>query len=88
MVDWLKGFFNDLTLKKQDDFTQAGLFYESLSEDQQNDLIENMATGLATVSSDVYNLVLQYMNSASNDLARKLNKSVSIETRGMKIYFQ
>ena len=78
----VEGILQRSDLEKQDDFTQAGLFYESLSEDQQNDLIENMATGLATVSSDVYNLVLQYMNSASNDLARKLNKSVSMKREG------
>lgn len=41
-----------------------------------------MAPGLATVSSDVYNLVLQYMNNASNDLASKLNKSVTMKREG------
>lgn len=78
----VEGILQRSDLEKQDDFTQAGLFYESLSEDQQNDLIENMAPGLATVSSDVYNLVLQYINSASNDLARKLNKSVTMKREG------
>lgn len=78
----VEGILQRSDLEKHDDFTQAGLFYESLSEDQQNDLIENMAPGLGTVSSDVYNLVLQYMNSASNDLAIKLNKSVTKKREG------
>ncbi|GIN41310.1 catalase [Heyndrickxia oleronia] len=78
----VEGILQRSDLEKQDDFTQAGLFYESLSEDQQNDLIENMAPGLATVSSNVYNLVLQYMNNASNDLASKLNKSVTMKREG------
>nr|WP_137730436.1 catalase [Lysinibacillus sp. SGAir0095] len=79
---FVEGELQRADLEKQDDFTQAGLFYKSLSEGQQNDLIDNMAHGLTTVSSDVFNLIYQYMNNASPDLARKLNKAVTMKREG------
>ena len=79
---FVEGELQRADLEKQDDFTQAGLFYKSLSEGQQNDLIDNMAQGLTTVSSDVFNLIYQYMNNASPDLARKLNRAVTMKREG------
>ncbi|UOQ87025.1 catalase [Gracilibacillus salinarum] len=73
----VEGTLQRSDIEKHDDFTQAGLFYESLSEQDQADLIDNMAAGLSAVSSDVFDVVNQYMEQASDDLARKLNQAVT-----------
>ncbi|UOQ50313.1 catalase [Gracilibacillus caseinilyticus] len=74
---FVEGTLQRSDIEKQNDFTQAGLFFESLSQKEQGDLIENIADGLATVSSDVLDIIYQYMQHASGDLAGKLKKAVT-----------
>ncbi|OEH54911.1 catalase [Oceanobacillus sp. E9] len=75
---YVEGRLERSDIEKQDDFTQPGMFYDSLSDQQQEDLINNMAGGLTTVSPEVYNTVQGYMQKASEDLARKLNRAVTM----------
>ncbi|MFS0750522.1 catalase [Oceanobacillus sp. 1P07AA] len=76
---FVEGKLQRSDIEKQDDFTQPGLFYESLSDDQKDDLINNMAGGLATVSPEVFSIVDGYMQQASEDLSRKLTKVVTMK---------
>lgn len=78
---FVEGELRRSDIEKQDDFTQPGLFYESLSEEDKEDLITNMAEGLSVVSNDVFNTVHGYMQEASRDLANRLNKTVILKRK-------
>ncbi|MFD1334430.1 catalase [Oceanobacillus iheyensis] len=78
---FVEGELQRSDIEKQDDFTQPGLFYESLSEEDKEDLITNMAEGLSVVSNDVFNTVHGYIQEASRDLANRLNKAVILKRK-------
>lgn len=59
-------------IDKADNFKQAGERYNSLSETQKNNLVNNIANDLVNVSTIIRNQVLQYFKEASNDMYNRL----------------
>ncbi len=55
-------------LPKQDDFTQAGMFYDSLCDTEKQHLIDNIASELHAVGPKVQSCVLGYLREASAEL--------------------
>jgi len=57
---------------KQDHFTQAGQRYNSLSEQQKQNLTDNLAVELSAASVENQRIVLGYLNQASPDMAHRV----------------
>lgn len=55
-------------IPKQDDFTQAGMFYDSLCDTEKQHLIDNIASELHAVGPKVQSCVLGYLREASAEL--------------------
>ncbi|MCR8656533.1 catalase [Paenibacillus endoradicis] len=65
-----------------DDFTQAGQFYEELSPEDQQHLVENLAIDLATISNDIEQIVIGYLYKASAQLGERVAKQIQILQQG------
>ncbi len=65
-------------LSDPDNFTQAGQRYLSLSPDNQNHLVDNLAADLAVVSGDTQSIVLGYLHSASAELGQRVAVQITV----------
>ncbi|MFP7472926.1 catalase [Niallia taxi] len=63
-------------IKKQDDFTQAGHYFQTLPPIQQDHLVQNLANDLAGVSDETRSTVLQYLYNASSTLGGRVLKQI------------
>jgi catalase len=68
-------------IPKQDDFTQAGERYHSLSPMEQDHLVDNLAADLAAVSAGTQSVVLKYLHSASPELGERVAAQIGIYAR-------
>ncbi|HWI46828.1 MAG TPA: catalase, partial [Rummeliibacillus sp.] len=63
-------------IPKQDDFTQAGEYYESLLPDQQENLVNNLAIDLSGISYETQKIVLNYLRDASSELGERVEQQI------------
>jgi len=63
----------------QDDFTQAGQFYNALSPEQQDCLVNNLSAGLAGISEETQRIVLTYLSSASPEMGERVTEQIETE---------
>lgn len=70
---------SDLT--KQDDFTQAGQYYRSLSPVGQEHLVNNLAADLAGISNETRGIVLNYMYQASSELGERVKRQIDMQAK-------
>ncbi len=75
---FVEGHLERSDLSKQDDFTQAGQFYASLSQKQKEHLVENLATDLSAISRETQSIVLSYLYNASPELADRVARQIGM----------
>ncbi|WP_066193362.1 MULTISPECIES: catalase [Gracilibacillus] len=63
-------------IAKQDDFSQAGDFYQSLSQVGKSHLISNLVTALSGVQRNLQVKVLEYLSLASQDLGEHVSEGL------------
>lgn len=63
-------------IPKTDDFTQAGQFYEDLTPEDQEHLVENLAIDLAAISDDIAQIVLGYLHQSSSQLGERVAEHI------------
>ncbi|MCH5584746.1 catalase [Shimazuella sp. AN120528] len=68
----IKGRLVRCGIPKQDDFTQAGQYYDSLSQVEQEHLVKNLAADLVGVSPEIRDIVMQYFYHASAQLGERI----------------
>ncbi|CDQ40434.1 MULTISPECIES: catalase [Virgibacillus] len=66
---------------KQDDFSQAGDYYQSLSAIQQEHLVNNLAADLAGISFSTRRIVLNYLSKASPELENRVNRQIHMQSK-------
>lgn len=59
-------------IPKPDNFTQAGQYYASLSQEQQSNLVQNLAAGLSGAKTENRRIILEYLEKASPELAGRV----------------
>ncbi|MBO0603407.1 catalase [Sporosarcina sp. E16_3] len=79
---FVEGHLERSDLPKQDDFTQAGQFYQSLPPVQQDHLVTNLSAGLAGISQETRRIVLTYLYNASPELGERVVKAIEMPTKG------
>ena len=73
----LTGNVQQKVIDKQDNFTQAGILYRSLSQQDKSDLITNLSGDLGQVKdSNVKHQMLSYFYQADKDFGKRLTKAV------------
>lgn len=65
---YVEGTLERTSITKQDDFGQAGEFYEKLTQIEKEHLVENLASDLNVISDDIRKIVLGYFDQVSTDL--------------------
>ncbi|MBM7839625.1 catalase [Alkalihalobacillus xiaoxiensis] len=73
---YVEGELQRSDLAKQDDFAQAGQFYEALSSEGKQHLVENLAQDLESVSADIQSVVFMYLSKCSAELGDRVQRSV------------
>lgn len=74
----LSGTVQQAVIAKQDNFTQAGVLYRSLSKQDKQDLITNLSGDLGKVQdTDVKHQMLSYFYLADKDFGKRLTQAVS-----------
>lgn len=73
---YVEGHLVRSVLPKQDDFTQAGQFYRSLSPVQQARLINNLSADLAGISHETRSIVLAYLYKASSEMGERVAQQI------------
>ncbi|OJE43562.1 catalase [Bacillus proteolyticus] len=68
----VEGKLERASIAKQDDFGQAGEFYEKLSLIEKEHLAENLANDLKVISNDIRKIVLGYFDQVSTDLKTRI----------------
>ncbi|URN93653.1 MAG: catalase [Candidatus Pristimantibacillus lignocellulolyticus] len=63
-------------IPKTDDFTQAGQFYEDLTPEDQEHLVENLAIDLAAIADDIAQIVLGYLHQSSSQLGERVAEHI------------
>ncbi|MED1556910.1 catalase [Bacillus paramycoides] len=69
---YVEGKLERTSITKQDDFGQAGEFYEKLTQIEKEHLAENLASDLKVISDDIRKVVMGYFNKVSTDLAKRI----------------
>lgn len=73
----LSGNVQQKAISKQDNYTQAGIFYRGLSKQDQKDLITNLSGDLSKVeNSEVKHQMLSYFYLADKDYGQALTRAV------------
>lgn len=72
----LKGRLVRCAIPKQDDFTQAGQYYDSLSVIEQEHLVSNLAVDLAEIPAEIRDIVLRYFFKASEQLGERVANQI------------
>ncbi|MCK8046375.1 catalase [Shewanella sp. 1CM18E] len=74
----LSGHVQQAVIAKQDNFTQAGKLYRSLSKQDKRDLITNLSADLGKVrDSNVKHQMLSYFYLADKDFGKRLTQAVA-----------
>lgn len=73
---FVEGYLTRSDIPKQDDFAQAGQYYESLPPVQQEHLVGNLAVDLEAVSQDTLSIVLGYLYQASPELGERVARQI------------
>ncbi len=79
---YVEGHLVRSDLPKQDDFTQAGQFYNGLPAVQQDHLVNNLATDLASISPETQRIVLTYLYSASPEMWDRIVREIDMQMKG------
>ncbi|PFM58757.1 catalase [Bacillus cereus] len=69
---YVEGKLERTSITKQNDFAQAGEFYEKLTQIEKEHLAENLASDLKVISDDIRKIVMGYFNKVSTDLAKRI----------------
>ncbi|ACA87662.1 catalase [Shewanella woodyi] len=81
----LSGTVQQAVIKKQDNFTQAGVLYRSLSKQDKSDLITNLSGDLGKVEdSNVKHQMLSYFYQADKEFGQRLTKAVNGDLKEVK----
>jgi catalase len=64
-------------ISKPDNFTQAGKYYQSLSDEEKTHLADNLAADLAHVSVETLKVVLGYLYNASAELGQQTAEQIA-----------
>jgi len=82
----LKGTTQQLAIDKQMNFAQAGELFRSFSEQQQRNLVRNMAADLSKVKNDdVKHQMLSYFYRADKSYGKQLTEAVNGDIKRVKI---
>ena len=79
---YVEGHLVRSDLPKQDDFTQAGQFYNTLPPVQQDHLVSNLAADLAGISRETQRIVLSYLYNASPEMWERVVREIDMQTKG------
>ncbi|WP_368655026.1 catalase [Ornithinibacillus sp. 4-3] len=60
-------------IEKQDDFSQAGAFYQLLSQSGKSQLVSNLVTGLTGVRREYQVKTIEYLSLASRELGERVS---------------
>ncbi|ABV85454.1 catalase [Shewanella pealeana] len=81
----LSGTVLQAVIAKQDNFTQAGVLYRSLSKQDKRDLITNLSADLGKVTdSHVKHQMLSYFYQADKDFGKRLTQAVAGDLNEVK----
>lgn len=69
---YTEGKLGRTSIMKQNDFQQAGEFYDKLQTIEKEHLAENLASDLKVISDDIRKVVLGYFDQISTDLKRSI----------------
>ncbi|MCL1123972.1 catalase [Shewanella surugensis] len=82
----LNGTVQQLPIKKEDNFSQAGVLYRSLTKQDKKDLISNLAGDLGQVANQkVKYTMLSYFYLADNQFGQRLTKAVNADLSKVKV---
>ncbi|WP_439022322.1 catalase [Bacillus thuringiensis] len=73
---YVEGKLERTSITKQNDFQQAGEFYDKLQTIEKEHLAENLASDLKVISDDIRKVVLGYFHSVSADLVKKIESAM------------
>jgi catalase len=74
----LKGFVQQAAIKKQQNFAQAGVLYQSFSNQERTNLVNNLAGDLGKVqNSSVKHKMLSHFYKADTDFGMRITKAVN-----------
>lgn len=73
---FVEGHLERTAIPKQDDFMQAGEFYRTLPQLQQDHLVANLAGDLTQVSRETQTTVLGYLYKASAELGERVSRAI------------
>lgn len=74
--EYLEGYVERTPIEKTDDFTQAGEHYRSLTQMEQEHLVDNIASELYSVKKDIQERVLKYFYSASKEFGKQVEEAI------------
>ena len=69
-------------IPKADNFTQAGEYYQSLSPEGKNHLVDNLAADLVHVAGETQRVVLGYFTNASAELGQRVAGQIASNEKG------
>ncbi len=82
----LAGTVQQVAIKEQHNFYQAGVFYRDLSPQDKSDLITNLSGDLGKVKYDgIKHTMLSFFYKADNDFGRRLTQAVNGDINRVKI---
>ncbi|GAB2558899.1 catalase [Gracilibacillus alcaliphilus] len=70
---YVEGKFLRSTIARQDDFSQAGDFYQSLSQVEKSHLVSNLVTALTGIRRTIQVKVIEYLSLASRELGERIS---------------
>ncbi|MBD3919262.1 catalase [Paenibacillus sp. PR3] len=70
------------SIPRADNFTQAGQFYQSLTQVQQDHLVQNLAGDLSAASPEIQRVVLGYLSQASAALGERVARQIAVPKKG------
>lgn len=73
---FVEGKLQRSDLIKQNDYAQAGEFYHTLSPQEKEHLVGNIAADLKGIDQDIKEVVLSYFHQASSELGEAIAKHV------------
>ncbi|KAA0765773.1 catalase [Bacillus sp. SH5-2] len=73
---YVEGKLERTSITKQNDFQQAGEFYDKLQTIEKEHLAENLASDLKVISDNIRKVVLGYFHKVSADLVKKIESAM------------
>ena len=72
----VNGYIGRTAIDKEDNYTQAGEFYNSLDESQQDNLVDNLVDGLTNVKKDIQERELEHLLKSDRQLGTRVAKGL------------